>query len=201
MAIKVNGTTVINDSRQLQNVASLDATTVAAIGAAGVGGGDVSEVAVTYNTHSAFTKPADGLNNLQFPDGYTSTAPPSNKRIMQTTALTGAVYGSVQLFVPTPSVYAQRSGGYWGSGIYFVHYDNSKGRWFYIGSTGSWPSPISFPYQTDPTVVKGYGAGDYFEAYATDLYDGGGGAGTSVYNDNLSFNANTVNIVFSKLAV
>jgi len=38
MAIKVNGTTVINDSRQLQNVASLDATTVAAIGAAGVGG-------------------------------------------------------------------------------------------------------------------------------------------------------------------
>ena len=38
MAIKVNGTTVINDSRQLQNVASVDATTVAAIGAAGVGG-------------------------------------------------------------------------------------------------------------------------------------------------------------------
>ena len=38
MAIKVNGTTVINDSRQLQNVASVDATTVAAMGAAGVGG-------------------------------------------------------------------------------------------------------------------------------------------------------------------
>jgi hypothetical protein len=38
MAIKVNGTTVINDSRALQNVASVDATTVAAMGAAGVGG-------------------------------------------------------------------------------------------------------------------------------------------------------------------
>ena len=38
MAIKVNGTTVIDDSRQLQNVASVDATTVAAMGAAGVGG-------------------------------------------------------------------------------------------------------------------------------------------------------------------
>ena len=38
MAIKVNGTTVINDSRALTNIASLDATTVAAIGAAGVGG-------------------------------------------------------------------------------------------------------------------------------------------------------------------
>jgi len=38
MAIKVNGTTVINDSRALQNVASVDATTVAAMSAAGVGG-------------------------------------------------------------------------------------------------------------------------------------------------------------------
>ena len=38
MAIKVNGTTVINDSRQLQNVASVDATTKTAIEAAGVGG-------------------------------------------------------------------------------------------------------------------------------------------------------------------
>jgi hypothetical protein len=39
MAIKVNGTTVIDDSRALQNIASVDATTVAALGAAGVGGG------------------------------------------------------------------------------------------------------------------------------------------------------------------
>ena len=38
MAIKVNGTTVINDSRALTNIASVDATTVAALGAAGVGG-------------------------------------------------------------------------------------------------------------------------------------------------------------------
>ena len=33
MAIKVNGTTVINDSNQLQNVSSLDSTTIATIGA------------------------------------------------------------------------------------------------------------------------------------------------------------------------
>ena len=38
MAIKVNGTTVIDDSRGLQNIASVDATTVAAFSAAGVGG-------------------------------------------------------------------------------------------------------------------------------------------------------------------
>jgi hypothetical protein len=39
MAIKVNGTTVINDSRALTNIASVDATTATAITAAGVGAG------------------------------------------------------------------------------------------------------------------------------------------------------------------
>ena len=39
MAIKVGGTTVIDDSRQLSNIASVDATTVAALSSAGVGSG------------------------------------------------------------------------------------------------------------------------------------------------------------------
>lgn len=38
MAIQISGTTVINDSRQLQNIGSLDSTTAAAITAAGIGG-------------------------------------------------------------------------------------------------------------------------------------------------------------------
>lgn len=38
MAIKVNGTTVINDNRALSNIASVDATTATAFGNAGVGG-------------------------------------------------------------------------------------------------------------------------------------------------------------------
>ena len=41
MAIKVSGTSVINDSRALQNIASVDSTTAAAITAAGVGGGEM----------------------------------------------------------------------------------------------------------------------------------------------------------------
>ena len=41
MAIKVSGTTVINDSRALQNIASVDATTAAAITAGGVGGSGI----------------------------------------------------------------------------------------------------------------------------------------------------------------
>ena len=44
MAIKVGGTTVIDDSRQLSNITSVDATTVAALGTAGVGGGGTAEL-------------------------------------------------------------------------------------------------------------------------------------------------------------
>ena len=39
MAIQVNGTTVVSDSRGLNNIASIDSTTVSALAAAGVGGG------------------------------------------------------------------------------------------------------------------------------------------------------------------
>jgi len=45
MAIKVNGTTVINDSRALSNIASVDATTAAAMSAAGVGSAPTSSAA------------------------------------------------------------------------------------------------------------------------------------------------------------
>ena len=44
MAIKVGGTTVVSDARELSNIASVDATTVAALGAAGVGGGGSIEL-------------------------------------------------------------------------------------------------------------------------------------------------------------
>lgn len=37
MAIQISGTTVVNNSRQLQNIASLDSTTAATIGAAAGG--------------------------------------------------------------------------------------------------------------------------------------------------------------------
>jgi hypothetical protein len=54
MAIKVNGTTVINDSRALSNIASVDATTAAAIGAAGVGGGQEWTLLSTYTNSNTY---------------------------------------------------------------------------------------------------------------------------------------------------
>ena len=201
MAIKVNGTTVINDSRALSNIASIDATTVAALGAAGVGGGDVQSEVVTWNTHATFTKPGDALNNLSFPDGERSSAPPSNKRIIKTPTLTSGLTGVVQFVFPTPNVYAQRSGGYWGSEIVCVYYDSSASLWKRISNFGTWPSQISWPRTTEKSALSSYVAGDYFEIYATDVYDGSGSSGTIQYNDNLTFNANTVSVKFTKLVV
>jgi hypothetical protein len=63
MAIKVNGTTVINDSRALQNVASVDATTVAAMGAAGVGGGLKLLQNTTTTSNATYI-------DVDFPSGY-----------------------------------------------------------------------------------------------------------------------------------
>ena len=51
MAIKISGTSVVNNSRQLQNIASIDTTTKNAISAAGVGG--LSIIDVLYNNASS----------------------------------------------------------------------------------------------------------------------------------------------------
>ena len=64
MAIQVNGTEVISNSRALNNIASVDATTVAALGAAGVGGGGAPAVptwsspTTTFTSSGTWTKPA-----------------------------------------------------------------------------------------------------------------------------------------------
>lgn len=78
MAIKVSGTTVIDDSRQLTNIASVDATTVAALGAAGVGagGGTITATAdgaisagdaVSLQTNGTVKKTQEAVTDLGTP--------------------------------------------------------------------------------------------------------------------------------------
>jgi len=55
MAIQISGTTVVNDSRQLQNIASLDSTTTATISAA-AGGPNVQ----TFTSSGTWNKPSSG---------------------------------------------------------------------------------------------------------------------------------------------
>jgi len=68
MAIKVGGTEVVDNNRQLKNIASVDATTVAALGTAGVGGGNSFDATasgalangdpVIINANGTVSKPA-----------------------------------------------------------------------------------------------------------------------------------------------
>ena len=78
MAIQISGTTVINNSRQLKNIASVDSTTAASITAAGVGGGGATE---------AFAD-GDRSNNL-VPFGFVS----STTRFVQVLTPGGFVVG------------------------------------------------------------------------------------------------------------
>lgn len=53
MAIKVNNTTIVDDSRNLYNINSVDSITATAIGNAGVGGGLLTELYNTTFTNSS----------------------------------------------------------------------------------------------------------------------------------------------------
>ena len=65
MAIQVSGTQVIGNSRELTNIASVDATTVAAFGAAGVGG-DENFVLLSTTTVTSNVSTID----VSLPTGY-----------------------------------------------------------------------------------------------------------------------------------
>ena len=64
MAIQVNGTEVISNSRALNNITSIDATTAASITAAGVGGGGTSASSTTFTSSGTWTKPS-GVNAVR----------------------------------------------------------------------------------------------------------------------------------------
>jgi hypothetical protein len=61
MALQVSGSTVVNDSLQLQNIASLDATTTATIGAAA--GGGVWEL----NSSTTISSTVSSVSNIVIP--------------------------------------------------------------------------------------------------------------------------------------
>lgn len=74
MAIQVSGTEVISNSRALNNIASVDATTAAAIGAAGVGG-KVLQVVSRQDT-TMYTK-TTSYSTTTLPNYYVTITPSS----------------------------------------------------------------------------------------------------------------------------
>lgn len=69
MAIQVNGTTVIDNSRQLTNIASVDSTTKSAIESAGVGGSTTvitSDQAISSGSSFTITLPSGYTQHLLY---------------------------------------------------------------------------------------------------------------------------------------
>ena len=98
MAIKVNGTTVINDSRALSNIASVDATTVAAMAAAGVGGGKNNVLSLVQDTSGTFTVPFNCTMVIQLIGAGGSGARKANYYGTNRTVLaTGGASGGVAI--------------------------------------------------------------------------------------------------------
>ena len=76
MAIKVGGTEVVDNNRQLKNIASVDATTVAALGTAGVGGGPYEVISDTMHTNVSWVDISiiqDAFIKLEFTKFQNST--------------------------------------------------------------------------------------------------------------------------------
>ena len=89
MAIKVGGTTVIDDSRQLSNIASVDATTVAALGVAGVGGGSELEFTAGGTIAEGDTVSIDPNSPYK---AFAGASPAVNYTSLSTSGLINKVY-------------------------------------------------------------------------------------------------------------
>ena len=127
MAIKVNGTTVINDSRALSNIASVDATTVAAMGAAGVGGG-ASELLVDQTITS-------NVNYIQinFTSGYT-------RFIIQLNGIVGAYNspaGMEARMTNGSNTILTSNDEYWYNNFSNSNRENREARFRYLGELSS----------------------------------------------------------------
>jgi len=121
MAIQVSGTEVISNARALTNVASIDATTAAAISAGGVGGGIWSEESVTTISSGSTT-----VNNLVIP------ATGSMCMII----LEGIVYGNTGYRNQKIRLSTDGGSSYWSSNGHYKRYDGgSKDAMDYKEST------------------------------------------------------------------
>jgi len=193
MAIQVGGTTVINNSKQLVGITGADTTTKNALVAAGVGGGFVTQSSLTTidNTHSSFTKPADGHNvkddyQGSVPTSYQSGTVSSSYKVLSAPALTSGRIGYVSYYVNGTAT-NNRPGGYPGSTIAFAVYNSTNNNSYIIGIYGSWNNLTSFPY-TFKTNSLAFIPGDKFEIWASDSYT------WADANENLTFAANSCSV-------
>ena len=126
MAIQVSGTEVISNSRALNNIASVDATTAAAIGSAGVGGASSRIQSLTsLSSANTFTFNLNHGYNVYYLNIY---------NIMHADGGTRELY--CRMGGPTGTTLTG-SGDYWTSAQ--VGSSSSEGNNSYAKVAGNWP--------------------------------------------------------------
>lgn len=182
MAIKVGGTTVVDDSRQLTNIASVDATTVAALGAAGVGGGGTAEFTtdVTLTAGDAvYLKSSGNIDKIS--NSYSASAVGAQQHA-------------------NTFAYPKRHSLAWMDNTYFIaHYSDSSNTCFLqVGSVsgttvsfGSASGYVNFTGNPECNIVRGEGS-DSSYALATVKNSSGGARGLLVTNSGTSLTQYTL---------
>ncbi len=163
MAIKVNSTTVINDSRALQNITSVDAATVSAMNLGGVGG------ASYINKTSNYTASTGQLIAANTTNGSFTITLPSNPSTGDAVTITDVdrswinnnltVAASGKTFTDNKGFEAQNTKVFNEAlSVEFIY--TSAGKWFFYGvSTGFYPTHLFMPNwsSADASLTSGSG--------------------------------------------
>lgn len=163
MAIKVNNTTVINDSRALQNITSVDAATVSAMNLGGVGG------ASYINKTSNYTASTGQLISANTTGGSFTITLPSNPSVGDAVTIIDidrswfnnnlTVAASGKTFTDNKGTVAQNSKVFNEAlSVEFIY--TTAGKWFYYSvSTGFFPTHLFIPNwsSADDSVTSGTG--------------------------------------------
>jgi hypothetical protein len=179
MAIQVNGTEVISNSRALNNIASVDATTVAAMSAAGVGGFINNSLNWTFDTSGSFTSPTSGTLIIQIIGGGGGGAAAHADVTPSYVEVTGGAAGGyslkkVAVTAGQTFTYTVGAGGAKSTGVYNggVAWTTTSGN---AGSTTSITGPNSLSMS-----ATGGGAGAVSTSFGTTnaQTSGSGGVGS-----------------------
>lgn len=137
MAIQISGTTVVNNSRQLQNIASLDSTTTSTISAAGIGGFSFID--------KVYTNASSGSGSLW-----------TNSGNIQGSGFTAGSTGVIGIYSYQGSKSNRAGIVYTGSNSWFTNSENVQGTQDTLihkgGGTTQWVGPISGLFYLAPNA-------------------------------------------------
>jgi len=142
-SLSVGSSEVISSGRQLKNIASVDATTVAAFGAAGVGGTNYATTTYTSSSHSRYSG-YDTYYGTQKTQGGLIDQAPVAAGVAWTQTLSGNSAGWLKITIDYSKINLHRTNGYYTGIVQVLLYRPATTDWqalvytpFHQGLNGS----------------------------------------------------------------